>query len=784
MADTAAEGGWRPLLWADVTADKIDNVPMPTAISKWEPKDADVGLTMDDVEAKSPTPRRIARNVPEEVKDADVVLSKLSRLADLHASLDRVDARAALPDMSRTMRKLIVPDKIHLKCTGDKTYMYNELNKTQDNEYVGNFGELKESVSFTVQAEDYYTPRRYITLVPPPTLVGLGVQESKPAYLFYRPYDDVTLAYLRGKKQPFEERDVLQAGSETSRIDVPVGADLTLTARSDKPLKEAFLKAGKNVDELRLLAETAGEAPAIVVVKPAKAGEEIRQPLKIQSDGKTFSVDLPDMRKDLVFDFEFTDTDGVKGKRKVVVKPQDDVAPELSDVRVEVIRKAALRVKDHDETYLWVTRKARIPLGGKIHDDHVLGEMRYRYTLNTAVKADVNAVFTVPAIGLAAPGGSNPFMAAVYLLGQDRDAQSYVPPLFAQSLRDSRTLDIAIPPGGVDALPAPQKFLAQNAMGEFLKKETIDQLLKGPQKPPFRQLVHDLEIKPDLADHVQEDPLSCDFPLWTLKPLQDLEDNHPFYRMDLWLEATDTDADEQVGADGAPKPHLSKSKETFSFLIVPESVLLAKIGEDEVKQYASLNKRYQELQEKTATMDAGITGLDRPDIQVKDLLAPSTRAEQVNELLENSLATTREVYSAYQRIVREEQLNVIRREKIESNQDKIVLPLHHIIDVDFPAVLEANAKFRAALDNKGISDKDRIDASRLAGKDLSLKTAQLLTNLNAVLEVMKGITGIDTLVQAATHIAEGVHNQETTAKAIHDKLEDDFFGPDTPPKKP
>ena len=51
------------------------------------------------------------------------------------------------------------------------------------------------------------------------------------------------------------------------------------------------------------------------------------------------------MRKDLVFDFEFTDTDGVKAKRKVVVKPQDDLAPELTDVRVEVMRKATIKAQ-------------------------------------------------------------------------------------------------------------------------------------------------------------------------------------------------------------------------------------------------------------------------------------------------------------------------------------------------------------------------------------------------------------------------------------------------------
>ena len=174
-----------------------------------------------------------------------------------------------------------------------------------------------------------------------------------------------------------------------------------------------------------------------------------------------------------------------------------------------------------------VTRKARIPLGAKIHDYHALGAMRYRYTLTTATKTDVNAVFTVPVMALTAPGGSNPFLAAVYLLGQDRDAETYSPPLFTQNVSDAKD--------------------------EFLPTQTIKELLGQSQKLPFRQLVHDFDIQPDVISPfredkpfgVQDDRLACDFPLWKLMP-QALEDNHPYYRMDLWMEATDTDADEQL----------------------------------------------------------------------------------------------------------------------------------------------------------------------------------------------------------------------------------------------
>ena len=182
----AAAGGRRPLLWADLTPEKLDGLTPPKAPASWKASDESVGLTVDDVQ-KALIDAHNAGGEP--AADADVVLSRLDRLALVSATLDQVDALAAKPSMSRTMRKLIVPDVIYLKCTGDKTYMRNELRKSQDNEYTGNFGDLKESVVYTVQAEDYYTPRRYITLVPPPSLVGLGVQEDRPAYLFYRPND-------------------------------------------------------------------------------------------------------------------------------------------------------------------------------------------------------------------------------------------------------------------------------------------------------------------------------------------------------------------------------------------------------------------------------------------------------------------------------------------------------------------------------------------------------------------------------------------------------------------
>ena len=50
MADAAADGGWRPLLWADLKAENLDGLTPPKPPAAWKAADPGVGLTVDDVE--------------------------------------------------------------------------------------------------------------------------------------------------------------------------------------------------------------------------------------------------------------------------------------------------------------------------------------------------------------------------------------------------------------------------------------------------------------------------------------------------------------------------------------------------------------------------------------------------------------------------------------------------------------------------------------------------------------------------------------------------------------
>src|SRR5205814_1915227 len=76
-----------------------------------------------------------------------------------------------------------------------------------------------------------------IALVPPPAIEQLELDKEEPAYLHYRIPGDQTA--LKGKKQIFRGVKAAVGGDRTA-IDAPLGADLTLHARLDRPLQDGI----------------------------------------------------------------------------------------------------------------------------------------------------------------------------------------------------------------------------------------------------------------------------------------------------------------------------------------------------------------------------------------------------------------------------------------------------------------------------------------------------------------------------------------------------------------
>ena len=182
------------------------------------PRDADRGWTVDELEL------RLDQTSSHEDIDADTKKLLRDKIADL-------EVRAADPAMRRTLRKLIVPPTISVTYSGDTTRGTMNLSRAGDNEYSGPFPSLKESVRYWARGEDYTTPTRTITVVPPPTIVELTSEEHQAAYRFYRVAGGEQ-EEIKGLKQTLLPRKLSLLGGDTTRVDsVPIEIQTSFSRR-------------------------------------------------------------------------------------------------------------------------------------------------------------------------------------------------------------------------------------------------------------------------------------------------------------------------------------------------------------------------------------------------------------------------------------------------------------------------------------------------------------------------------------------------------------------------
>src|SRR5262249_10177402 len=132
------------------------------------------------------------------------VLERLCVLAEAREALLGLRTQAGLRSNRRSLRELVVPGQVILVSNGRQSTQTSSLTRAAGNEFATSFSDLKESVTYTVRGEDYVTPPRTITVVERPRVERLETEEERPAYLFYRPTGDVTMEFLRGRRQRLE----------------------------------------------------------------------------------------------------------------------------------------------------------------------------------------------------------------------------------------------------------------------------------------------------------------------------------------------------------------------------------------------------------------------------------------------------------------------------------------------------------------------------------------------------------------------------------------------------
>jgi hypothetical protein len=781
------ESGWRQLLWKDLTREKLGGLNVPGLPGSWDPKAlpaiiaGGVGMVKGGVGAIGAAPRIIVGpkyisltvdEVEKQLKRAEekqeanldairIVFAALERFANLQAALDRLDERLADRGMKRTARKLLIPTEVTLVYKGNRTTNTNTMTRVADNEFTGNFGELKESVSFTVRGEDYITPRRQITVVDRPRLERLESEEERPAYLYYRPAkeDSPTPLELRGQRQLFAGAPMSVSGEVTS-IEVPSGTTMTLTATATKPIKEVSVLVEKK-DKRHFK----GESPELL-------------------DGHTFRMRIPDVRREQRFAFRFKDEDDVTAERKVVVTPREDVAPGVREFSPdEVIRRGK-------EGFI-VAVGCRIPFKGKVRDDYGLAKVRYACRvipgdfLSEQKIRTLEGVATIPLMG---PGqGSQRLLAAAYLtflnretsraVGEEASAEQYIDlPAFSQAVEGNRLSD---------------------GRREFLEMGTIASLLKQKQSEPYRKLLSEFTISPDRwtdNDEVGADPkrwvraqdqrapIGSDLPLWSLlykdKPLKDPDESKPQkrYLIEIRLVAEDTYLEGEIDPKSKlPVPHTSASGETFTFVVVPENELLSKIAEEEETKYREMQKAYKPLQENlnhTRDMHSALSG---GGLQAAELNAYIARCDTMLEALKTAHQDVKGVYQTYERILRELRTNQVREDMVNKVYKTIYQPLARVSETRFDRTISAVNSMRKALDNPPESAANRTEAARPKAGDAREQLTQLEKEMSAILQAMAGLQQLNELINQLREIERREEDLESLVRKIRKRRIDELL---------
>lgn len=669
IADAAAPEGWRALRWTDLNRQLLGMDPasirLPAGWQDW---------TVDTIELQL------------EKREAMTVLDE-ETLQSLREAFVRLEETASSPAMSRRLRKLVIPNQVVVYYRGETVRSEQTLKKQADNEYSGMLSDLKESVRFTVNGEDYYTPYKKITVVPPPGLLSLTCDEERPAYLYLRPPAGGTPADLKGKKRLIKDQPISLASS-LSRIDVAAGTNVVLRGKTDK-----LLRPNEGV-RLRPR-EGSAPVPSSIAMK----------------DAQSFEVRFENILAPLDFDFEFTDTDDVVGQRRVMIKPMDDLPPDV-DAVVEVIRKTS-------QGYL-VTPSARIPFSGRVRDDHGLNEVAYAYTL---ISLDAQAL-----------AGVRPVVSALQWLprglGHDALAMAYLTWLgtAARATPDEANL-------------TPEK----KALAAFVRALAAEDARVEPQE----KLITNVALDPDEE--------AFDVGQLGLK-VSDDQQVQPRYRMRLWVEAVDNNV--ETG------PGIGQSKEKFTILVISENDLLLEISKEEESLHVKLEDTVNKLKDARTKLEQVIQEL--PNLRAEEFSPMALRADEVRETIIRGSDVSREVYTDYRKILKELQVNRVRPKIIDKVERNICEPLDQAVNQEFVRSEESITAFHKTLDKER---KANLEAAALARQQLD----QLIERLTRVLDAMGDITTINKLIEQLVQIEKAERSAYARFKELNDQLQDELL---------
>ncbi len=128
---------------------------------------------------------------------------------DLDAVFKELEEKSESALMSRTIRQLDIPKKVEVNFVGEETIKEGKYGLEAGNKYIVPLKLLTDSTRFKFRArgDNYFTPKKVITLVAAPTPAAITTDSEEPAYIYHRlPYQ---ILLIDDPKFPGRKKEVI-----------------------------------------------------------------------------------------------------------------------------------------------------------------------------------------------------------------------------------------------------------------------------------------------------------------------------------------------------------------------------------------------------------------------------------------------------------------------------------------------------------------------------------------------------------------------------------------------
>jgi hypothetical protein len=746
IADPDRLEGWRPLLWSDITSQllgrPVPNLPLALLEQSQQSPHLLTPLAALTGSAILPGASRDTPGAPSRALDptawtVDEVQRRLdtadeqfrqrlqqamgSEYAEVLAVFERLEALAADPAWWRTLRRLETPTQVTYAYFGRQTAGSGPMIPEGDNAYVGELSGLKEDVRFLLKAEDFRTPPRPITLIPPPVLTHLIAVTYEPAYLHHPAPQGLGYEALRGLRQRMPEQRLSLTGDKSILV-VPSGTELVLTATTEEPIVAAYV------------------VPRVGRVPGARPGSATPVPLPIvDARVDPEQSELPPAGRTCVLEFrgqfrliapvecelQLVNADGIVSRRELLLQVVEDQPP-VVELAPDIIRRVG--------TLYYVTPRARIPFhpDSYLRDDHGLSKVEYlvNYTPEeTEITRALRAAHGLRSLGCIPWPGTPASLEAAILSHLTQRTTPSAPRqeaafIVAQFYRLQQALPRETPQHLNDLLQQPLTRTQREAPLVRTFKLRTEIVPRRTNRPDGSLEAFRWEVD---GDYFDMSGLGLEVPLGEVQPR---------YRVDLTIRATDTNFD--------TGPKTAIAAEPLRLLVVSPADLLVEIGKEEESLAVKLDdalRRLSDAQRKYAYVRSvhdsrRLEELDPARVRAKDAANDLHKARElvqqtarefhriereciVNQLEERTIAHYGMFAHRLDRVLGDNPLPVSPAEDDELRSGRL-LP-----ERTFPQVESLQEKVMASLDEARLADPVLVDQTDQALQALYREVAKI-----------------------------------------------------------